>query len=81
MSNLTVKNIPRDLHFRLKRSAAVHRRSLNNQVIALLEQVLPPEKSFDAGKFLREVRKLRRKTASRPLSAKAIRKAIAEGRE
>ncbi len=40
MTNLTLKNIPDDLHQRLKARAATHRRSLNREILALLEAQL-----------------------------------------
>lgn len=39
MANLTIKNVPEPLVRRLKARAAVHRRSLNHEVIASLEAV------------------------------------------
>ncbi|MCX6564317.1 MAG: DNA-binding protein [Candidatus Aminicenantes bacterium] len=42
--NVTVKNIPPDLHKDLKASAARHRRSVNKEIIALLEERLNPRK-------------------------------------
>ncbi len=41
---LTLKNIPDELHWRLKVSAEMHRRSLNSEVIICLETVLLPSK-------------------------------------
>lgn len=38
MVTLTIKNVPEPLIRRLKRQATVHRRSLNHEVIACLEQ-------------------------------------------
>ncbi len=38
MSTLTLKNIPDDLHARLKASAARNRRSLNSEILVRLEQ-------------------------------------------
>jgi plasmid stability protein len=38
MANLTIKNVPELLVRRLKRQAMAHRRSLNLEVIACLEQ-------------------------------------------
>ena len=35
--NLTLKNIPAELHARLKASAVANRRSLNREILALLE--------------------------------------------
>ena len=37
MLNLTLKNIPTDLHARLKESAERNRRSLNSEILARLE--------------------------------------------
>jgi plasmid stability protein len=39
-ATLTLKNIPDELHERLKASAAAHRRSLNGEAIVCLETVL-----------------------------------------
>lgn len=39
MATLTIKNVPESLHKRLKRQAADHRRSLNEEVISSLEQM------------------------------------------
>lgn len=41
MATLTLKNVPDDLYQRLKREAALHRRSLNQEVIAQLEERSP----------------------------------------
>jgi plasmid stability protein len=38
MSNLTLKNIPQNLHAMLKESAARNRRSLNSEILARLER-------------------------------------------
>ncbi len=40
MLNLTLKNIPAELHARLKASAAANRRSLNREILARLEAQL-----------------------------------------
>lgn len=37
MLNLTLKNIPKDLHVRLRESAERNRRSLNSEILARLE--------------------------------------------
>ena len=44
MLTLTLKNIPAELHARLKASAAANRRSLNREILARLESQLeaPP---------------------------------------
>lgn len=38
MATLTIKNIPQLLVQKLKRQAAIHRRSLNHEIIRCLEQ-------------------------------------------
>jgi len=38
MATLTLKNIPKDLHERLKASAESNRRSLNSEILVRLEQ-------------------------------------------
>lgn len=40
MPNLNVKNIPEHLHFRLKRRALKNHRSLNGEILAILEESL-----------------------------------------
>ena len=40
MLNLTLKNIPAELHLRLKARAEINRRSLNREILALLEAQL-----------------------------------------
>ena len=40
MLNLTLKNIPAELHLRLKLRAESNRRSLNREILALLEAQL-----------------------------------------
>ncbi len=40
MSALLIKNIPPPLHERLRQRAAVHHRSMNREVIAILEREL-----------------------------------------
>jgi plasmid stability protein len=40
MTNLTLKNVPDGLHQRLKARAAINRRSLNREILALLETQL-----------------------------------------
>ena len=43
MPSLTIKNIPQLLLDRLKERAAVHRRSVNSQVLDILERELIPQ--------------------------------------
>ena len=57
--NITLKNIPPDLHKSLKIRAAAHRRSLNSEIIAILEERLQhrkrtPEEILAAAKAVRD---------------------------
>ncbi len=40
MATITIKNIPKQLHKKLRERAKRHRRSLNNEVLITLEQVV-----------------------------------------
>ena len=40
MPTLTIRNVPDDLHRRLKARAEAHRRSLNAEVLVILEDAL-----------------------------------------
>lgn len=44
MANVTIKDLPTRLHQRLKMNAKLNRRSLNSEVIILLEAALEPRK-------------------------------------
>jgi plasmid stability protein len=57
-TTLTLKNIPDELYARLKKSAEIHRRSLNNEAIICLETVLQARKLSTAERIER-IRALR----------------------
>lgn len=59
MPSLTIKNLPADLHRRLKRMAARSGRSLNREVLACLREAAGAE-PVDVPAALAEVRALRR---------------------
>ena len=63
-TNITLKRIPADLHKDIKASALRHRRSINSEIIAILEEGLGP----------------RRRTAEDILDDKKIDRAKREGR-
>lgn len=52
-TTLTLKGIPDDLYVRLKQTAEVHRRSLNNEAISVLETVLLPRKATTSDRIAR----------------------------
>ena len=58
MTTLTLKNIPDDVHERLRERAVRHHRSLNSEVIACLRAVLMSER-VDPDALLAVARRLR----------------------
>jgi plasmid stability protein len=79
MATLTIKNIPDPLYRRLKQKAGRHRRSLNGEVIASLEQAVQSA-PFDPATFLARARKLREATSSYWLKDKTLNKLKRAGR-
>jgi plasmid stability protein len=77
--SMTIKNLPDELYQRLKESAAKHRRSINSEAIACLEQALQTQR-VDADEFLAELRALQQQLTSTPLTEDILRQARDEGR-
>ena len=46
--NLSIKNVPEDIHEALKKRAAQNRRSLNNEILKALEQSVQRERETEA---------------------------------
>jgi plasmid stability protein len=78
-TTITVKNIPHDLYELIKQNAAEHRRSINNEVIAIIENAFRSKK-IDPEDFLVSVRKLRERTKPVELTDRLINQAKNEGR-
>ena len=78
-TTITVKNIPHDLYELIKQNAAEHRRSINNEVIAIIENAFRSKK-IDPEDFLVPVRKLRERTKRIELTDRLINQAKNEGR-
>ncbi len=82
MKNLTIKNVPDDLHARLKNQARLNHRSLNSEILHRLAQTSPNEE-FDPVReeeLLRQVRELHKRWKGPPLTIDEIEAAINEGR-
>ena len=79
MPTLTIKRLPESLYSRLKRRAALHRRSLNSEIIVCLEQAtnLP---AIDSDTWLAEAEQLRNRLALSPMTEPRLRRAKAAGR-
>ena len=79
-TTLTLKNIPDEVYARLKRSAEIHRRSLNGEAIVCIETVLFPTKIAPAERIAR-ARELRDALPRTKFQALDIDKMKREGRE
>lgn len=59
MPTITVKNIPEDVYARIKQQAKVNRRSLNSEIITLMERAvmsyrIDPEEIIERARVIRE---------------------------
>lgn len=79
MASLTIKSIPDDVLEDLRKRAERHRRSLNSEVLHLLEQSLGSPK-IDPDAVLARLRRLQERTHLPPLTDDVLEQAINEGR-
>jgi antitoxin FitA len=79
MASITLKNIPPDLHRRLKKRAQEHHRSLNKEIIATLQSVTGETIRLDPTKLEESVRRAR-SLFRRPITAREIDRWKREGR-
>lgn len=77
--NMTIKNIPEVIHRRLTASAKVHGRSLNKEIISILQKQILPSPSTK-NDLLERIRQ-RRKKINIHLTQNELKKMIREGRE
>lgn len=59
MPAITLKSLPASLHRSLKSRAARHKRSLNQEVIAVLEDAVAPSRRVDVEAMIERTRRLR----------------------
>ena len=64
MATITVKNLPDELHERLRRRAARHRRSLNNEIIECLQGAIEAHR-IDPDELLVRARRIRSNVTGR----------------
>jgi hypothetical protein len=81
MVTVTLKNIPEELYERIKLQAKVNRRSINSEIISVLEHAIPTRTPIDVQKVLERARKLRELTADYTATAEEIDRWKREGRE
>jgi len=70
--NLSIKNIPDYIAARIRRRAAKHHRSLQGELVAILEEITMKEELITPHGFLEELRALGLRTP--PEAAKIIRR-------
>lgn len=80
MVTITIKNVPPEIYERIKTQAKNNHRSINGEILSILEQAIsiPP---IDVKATLERTRKLREMTADYVITADEIEKLIDEGRE
>lgn len=80
MVTVTIKNIPEGVYERIKTQAKTNHRSINGEILSILEQAIsiPP---IDVQETLKRARKVRELTAHYKITADEIEKLINEGRE
>jgi hypothetical protein len=79
MPSITIKSIPAPLYESLKRSASLHRRSLNSEALTCLEMALMPH-PVDPEEFLRDLDALHASRRIPRLTDAVLRRARREGR-
>lgn len=80
MASITLKDIPADLHARLKAEAAASGRSLNREVLVLLRAAMEWKGRTDPGERLRTARALRARMRGVAIDDAFLRRARSEGR-
>jgi plasmid stability protein len=78
MPTITVKNIPEDVYERLKMQAKANRRSINNEVITLIEREVNSYR-IDPEQFIKEARAIR-ESIDYVITDEELEQAINEGR-
>jgi plasmid stability protein len=81
MATITLKNVPKELHAKLTKRAAAHRRSLNQEAIACLEEKLQVSEPVPGHVWDERFRKIREKVKVEPLTQDFLKWAIEDGRE
>jgi len=80
MHSITVRNIPADIYESLKRSARQNRRSINGEIIVILESAVRTRKIAPEA-FLVRARQIREKTAAYVIDDEEFERARDAGRE
>jgi plasmid stability protein len=80
MVTITIKNIPEQVYARIKLQARNNHRSINGEILSILEQAIsiPP---IDVQETLKRARKVRELTSDYIITVDEIEKLIREGRK
>ena len=82
MPAITVRDVPDRVHRRLKRQAEAHNRSLNGEVLQLLEEATLGASGDKPGReerLLEELRRERKRTPAWKISSEEMKRAMREG--
>lgn len=79
MANLTIKGVPGTLLEALRKRAELHRRSLNSEVLQLLENAVGATQ-IDPDVAIARIRRLQERTALPPLTDDILEQATEEDR-
>ena len=79
MASITIKNIPQELYEKLKETASIQHRSINNEMINCLETLLMP-KRITASDRIKKARELRSQLNADRIDTNEISNAISTGR-
>ena len=77
---ITLKNVPKPLHQKLKKRASLHKRSLNQEAIACLEETVGATRPVTIDELLGRFEKLRSRIKGPLLTEDFLEKAVNEGR-
>ncbi|MDF7799378.1 Arc family DNA-binding protein [Pontiellaceae bacterium B1224] len=80
MASITIKNIDPELYEKLKKQAAEHRRSINNEAIVCIERSLQSYPLPSAQDLIEESRRIREMTSGYKISNEEIDRWKNEGR-
>ena len=79
MATITVKNVPDDVYEKLKAMAKEHRRSINNEVIVLIEDHVG-KRRLSTEEMLAQAREVRKLTAGVTITDEELDEWINSGR-
>jgi plasmid stability protein len=81
MVTITVKNIPEEIYEKIKLQAKANRRSVNSEILSIIERAVQTLTPMDAQEILERARKVRKLTAHYIITNEEIDRWKKEGRE